>query len=75
MCVNEAENVRAWDVASLEKSHSDTSIKWMLPSIFSFQEFDRNAGRLAIVVGTPTGAVKEQSAKLYATKMATEISS
>jgi uncharacterized protein len=39
-------------------------------NLFLPKDLDRNARRPAIVVGHPMGAVKEQSANLYATKMA-----
>ena len=39
-------------------------------NLFIPKDLDRNAKNLAIVVGHPMGAVKEQSANLYATKMA-----
>jgi uncharacterized protein len=39
-------------------------------NLFIPRKFDRNARHPAIVVGHPMGAVKEQSANLYATKMA-----
>lgn len=39
-------------------------------NLFVSKALDRNAGSPAIVVGHPMGAVKEQSANLYATKMA-----
>jgi len=39
-------------------------------NLFTPQGFDRNAKHAAIIVGHPMGAVKEQSANLYATKMA-----
>jgi fermentation-respiration switch protein FrsA (DUF1100 family) len=41
-------------------------------NLFIPTSFDRNAKNPAIVVGHPMGAVKEQSANLYATKMAEE---
>ena len=39
-------------------------------NLFIPKDLDRNAKHSAIVVGHPMGAVKEQSANLYATKMA-----
>jgi fermentation-respiration switch protein FrsA (DUF1100 family) len=39
-------------------------------NLFVPDDIDRNAANSAIVVGHPMGAVKEQSANLYATKMA-----
>jgi fermentation-respiration switch protein FrsA (DUF1100 family) len=39
-------------------------------NLFTPNKLDRNAKNPAIVVGHPMGAVKEQSANLYATKMA-----
>lgn len=39
-------------------------------NLFTPQGLDRNAKHAAIIVGHPMGAVKEQSANLYATKMA-----
>jgi fermentation-respiration switch protein FrsA (DUF1100 family) len=39
-------------------------------NLFTPANLDRNARHAAIVVGHPMGAVKEQSANLYATKMA-----
>jgi fermentation-respiration switch protein FrsA (DUF1100 family) len=39
-------------------------------NLFTPNDLDRNAKSPAIVVGHPMGAVKEQSANLYATKMA-----
>src|SRR3974390_1513885 len=39
-------------------------------NLFIPKNLDRNAKHPAIVVGHPMGAVKEQSANLYATKMA-----
>lgn len=39
-------------------------------NLFTPKNLDRNARHPAIVVGHPMGAVKEQSANLYATKMA-----
>jgi fermentation-respiration switch protein FrsA (DUF1100 family) len=39
-------------------------------NLFLPRDLDRNAKHLALVVGHPMGAVKEQSANLYATKMA-----
>jgi fermentation-respiration switch protein FrsA (DUF1100 family) len=39
-------------------------------NLFIPKKFDRNARHPAIVVGHPMGAVKEQSANLYATRMA-----
>lgn len=42
----------------------------MAGNLFLPEGFDRNRQSAAIVVGHPMGAVKEQSANLYATKMA-----
>ncbi|KAL1614920.1 hypothetical protein SLS54_009369 [Diplodia seriata] len=39
-------------------------------NLFKPNNLDRSAGSAAIIVGHPMGAVKEQSANLYATKMA-----
>lgn len=39
-------------------------------NLFTPKDFDRNATYPAIIVGHPMGAVKEQSANLYAVKMA-----
>ena len=39
-------------------------------NLYAPKALDRGAGHAAIVVGHPMGAVKEQSANLYATKMA-----
>lgn len=39
-------------------------------NLFTPQGLDRHAKHAAIIVGHPMGAVKEQSANLYATKMA-----
>lgn len=39
-------------------------------NLFMPKAFDQNAKHPAIIVGHPMGAVKEQSANLYATKMA-----
>ncbi len=39
-------------------------------NLFTPKDFDRNATYPAIIVGHPMGAVKEQSANLYAAKMA-----
>ena len=39
-------------------------------NVFTPKNIDRNATNPAVVVGHPMGAVKEQSANLYATKMA-----
>ena len=39
-------------------------------NLFTPKDLNRNAKNPAIVVGHPMGAVKEQSANLYATKMA-----
>ncbi|MGH8759626.1 MAG: alpha/beta hydrolase, partial [Burkholderiales bacterium] len=39
-------------------------------NLFTPQGLERNAKHAALIVGHPMGAVKEQSANLYATKMA-----
>ena len=67
------------DAANFYKSDSVTRQSVNLPNqykmeiagnLFLPKDMDRNAKHAAIIVGHPMGAVKEQSADLYATKMA-----
>ncbi|KAM0699716.1 hypothetical protein Q7P36_000719 [Cladosporium allicinum] len=60
-----SDNVTKWPVTF--PTQYDTSVAG---NLFLPDNLDRNSNYSAIVVGHPAGAVKEQSADLYATKMA-----
>ncbi|UKJ72503.1 alpha/beta hydrolase [Azospirillum brasilense] len=68
---NGADNFYTSDKVDLQKVTFDTQYRMKVAgNLFTPKGLDRNARTPAIVVGHPMGAVKEQSANLYATKMA-----
>jgi fermentation-respiration switch protein FrsA (DUF1100 family) len=68
---NGADNFYASDKVTVEKvsfkNHYEMNV---VGNLFVPKDLNRNAQNPAMVVGHPMGAVKEQSANLYATKMA-----
>jgi uncharacterized protein len=68
---NGADNSYTSDKVDLQKVTFDTQYRMKVAgNLFTPKALDRNVRTPAIVVGHPMGAVKEQSANLYATKMA-----
>ncbi|MER8483151.1 alpha/beta hydrolase [Mesorhizobium sp. M1322] len=68
---NGANNFYTSDQVALEKIAFKSQYKMNVAgNLFIPKDLDRNARHPALVVGHPMGAVKEQSANLYATKMA-----
>jgi len=68
---NGADNFYKSDRVTVEKvTFQDLYKMQVAGNLFTPKTLDRNARHPAIVVGHPMGAVKEQSANLYATKMA-----
>jgi uncharacterized protein len=68
---NGADNFYTSDKVTLQKITFKTQYQMNVAgNLFIPHNLDRNAKTPAIVVGHPMGAVKEQSANLYATKMA-----
>lgn len=68
---NGANNFYTSDQVTLEKVTFKTQYQTSVAgNLFIPKNLDRNARHPALVVGHPMGAVKEQSANLYATKMA-----
>ncbi len=66
-----ADNFYASDKVTVEKVTFDNQYRMKVAgNLFIPRNLDRSARHPAIVVGHPMGAVKEQSANLYATKMA-----
>lgn len=68
---NGADNFYTSDRVTLQKVTFKTQYQMNVAgNLFIPNNLDRNARNPAIIVGHPMGAVKEQSANLYATKMA-----
>jgi len=69
--MSNGDNFYASDKVTVQKVtfHNQYQMK-VAGNLFVPKNLDRNAKHPAIVVGHPMGAVKEQSANLYATKMA-----
>ena len=68
---NGADNFYTSDKVTLQKVTFKNQYQMNVAgNLFIPNDLDRNAKNPAIVVGHPMGAVKEQSANLYATKMA-----
>ena len=68
---NGADNFYTSDKVTVQKVTFDNQYRMKVAgNLFIPRNLDRNARHPAIVVGHPMGAVKEQSANLYATKMA-----
>jgi uncharacterized protein len=68
---NGADNVYTSDEVSVQKVSFKNQYRMnVVGNLFVPNDLDRNAKNAAMVVGHPMGAVKEQSANLYATKMA-----
>jgi fermentation-respiration switch protein FrsA (DUF1100 family) len=66
-----AANFYTSDKVSMEKVTFESQYKTNVAgSLFTPKDLDRNSKTPAIIVGHPMGAVKEQSANLYATKLA-----
>lgn len=66
-----ADNFYASDKVTVQKVTFKNQYQMAVAgNLFAPKNLDRNAKHPAIVVGHPMGAVKEQSANLYATKMA-----
>lgn len=66
-----ADNFYTSDTVTVEKvSFKNQYDMNIVGNLFVPNELDRSAPNAALVVGHPMGAVKEQSANLYATKMA-----
>jgi fermentation-respiration switch protein FrsA (DUF1100 family) len=66
-----ADNFYKSDTVTVEKVTFDNQYRMKVAgNLFIPRNLDRTARHPAIVVGHPMGAVKEQSANLYATKMA-----
>lgn len=69
--LNGADNFYTSDKVDLRKVTFETQYRMKVAgNLFTPKTLDSNARSPAIVVGHPMGAVKEQSANLYATKMA-----
>lgn len=69
--VSGADNFYTSDKVTVEKVTFKNQYQMKVAgNLFIPRNLDRNSGHPAIVVGHPMGAVKEQSANLYATKMA-----
>jgi fermentation-respiration switch protein FrsA (DUF1100 family) len=68
---NGANNFYKSDKVTVEKVAFENQYKMKVAgNLFTPNDLDRSAKNPAIIVGHPMGAVKEQSANLYATKMA-----
>jgi fermentation-respiration switch protein FrsA (DUF1100 family) len=68
---NGADNFYTSDTVTVEKvSFKNQYDMTVVGNLFVPNELDRSARNAAVIVGHPMGAVKEQSANLYATKMA-----
>lgn len=68
---NGADNFYVSDDVTVQKVTFPTQYRTTVTgNLFIPKTFDRTAKHAALVVGHPMGAVKEQSANLYATKMA-----
>ena len=68
---NAANNFYTSDKVDLQRVTFQNQYKMQVGgNLFTPKSLDRNARTPALVVGHPMGAVKEQSANLYATKMA-----
>lgn len=68
---NGADNFYTSDKVTAQKVTFKSQYRMnVVGNLFIPRDLDRNAAHPAIVVGHPMGAVKEQSANLYATKMA-----
>lgn len=68
---NGADNFYTSDKVDLQKVTFDTQYRMKVAgNLFTPKALNRNVRTPALVVGHPMGAVKEQSANLYATKMA-----
>jgi fermentation-respiration switch protein FrsA (DUF1100 family) len=68
---NGADNFYTSDKVTVQKVAFDNQYRMKVAgTLFIPRNLDRSARHAAIVVGHPMGAVKEQSANLYATKMA-----
>jgi fermentation-respiration switch protein FrsA (DUF1100 family) len=68
---NGANNFYTSDKVTLERAIFKSQYQMNIAgNLYTPKNLDRNARNPAIVVGHPMGAVKEQSANLYATKMA-----
>ena len=68
---NNAHNFYVSDQVTLEKVRFPTQYRTQVAgNLFTPKDLDPSAKRPAIIVGHPMGAVKEQSANLYAAKMA-----
>ncbi|MFH1805091.1 MAG: alpha/beta hydrolase [Pseudomonadota bacterium] len=68
---NGADNFYTSDKVTVEKVTFPNQYKMnVVGNLFIPDDMDRNTAHPAIIVGHPMGAVKEQSANLYATKMA-----
>lgn len=68
---NGADNFYTSDKVTVEKVTFPNQYKMdVVGNLFIPDDLDRNTAHPAIIVGHPMGAVKEQSANLYATKMA-----
>jgi fermentation-respiration switch protein FrsA (DUF1100 family) len=66
-----ADNFYTSDRVTVQKVTFNTQYQMNVAgNLFTPKNLDRNAKHPAIIVGHPMGAVKEQSANLYATKMA-----
>lgn len=66
-----ADNFYSSDAVTVEKvSFSNLYQMQVVGNLFIPKDLDRSARHAALVIGHPMGAVKEQSANLYATKMA-----
>ncbi|MDR2365347.1 MAG: alpha/beta hydrolase [Zoogloeaceae bacterium] len=68
---NDANNFYKSDKLTLEKVTFNNQYQMKIAgNLFAPKDLDKRAGHPAIIVGHPMGAVKEQSANLYAQKLA-----